>query len=63
MLGGTDNALFFQAFGGFLVLPLFVLLAWWTVGSKNDPHIKRKRNWVKNSLNPLRRDKKKTKWR
>lgn len=56
MLGGTDNALFVQAFGGFLVLPIFVLLARWTVGSKRDPQVKQKRKWVKSSLNPLRRD-------
>lgn len=56
MLGGIDNALFFQSLGGFLVLPIFVLLAWWAVGPKKDPQIKRKHKWVKSALNPLRRD-------
>lgn len=56
MLGGTDNALFLQAFGGFLVLPIFVLLAWWTVGSKKDLQSTSMFKKFKNSLRSLQRN-------
>lgn len=55
MLGGINNGLFIQGFGGFLVFPLILLLLKWAFPSKKDPAIKKVRRELKKSLRELKR--------
>jgi hypothetical protein len=55
MLGGINNSLFFEAFGGFLVIPVFILLLRWTFPSnKSQSEIARQKS-IKKSLRELKR--------
>jgi len=55
MLGGIDNTLFLQAFGGFIVLPIFILFLKWTFPNKKDPAARARRRALKASLSELKR--------
>jgi len=55
MLGGINNELFLQAFAGFLVFPVIILLLRWTFPSKKDPVVRAQRKELKKSLRKLKR--------
>jgi uncharacterized membrane protein required for colicin V production len=55
MLGGIDNGLFLQAFAGFLIFPIIILLLRWTFPSQKDPDVKAQRKALKKSLKELKR--------
>jgi hypothetical protein len=55
MLGGINNSMFFQALGGFLILPLFILFLKWTFPSKKDHAGIARRKEIKRSLRELKR--------
>jgi hypothetical protein len=55
MLGGINNGLFFQGFGGFLALPLIILILKWAFPSRKDPAEKKERRELKKSLRELKR--------
>lgn len=55
MLGGINNSMFFQALGGFAILPLFVLFLKWAFPSKKDHVAIAHRKAVKKSLKELKR--------
>ncbi|CAB4620254.1 unannotated protein [freshwater metagenome] len=55
MLGGINNELFLQAFAGFLVFPVIILLLRWTFPSKKDPEAKAEIKRLKKELRALRK--------
>jgi hypothetical protein len=55
MLGGINNAMFFQGFGGFLGLAILVVFLRWAFPPKKDPDIKKRRKELKKSLRELKR--------
>lgn len=55
MLGGINNGLFLQAFAGFLIFPVIILLLRWTFPSQKDPIAKAHRKELKKSLRKLKR--------
>jgi hypothetical protein len=54
MMGGIDNGLFFQSFGGIIGLAILVLFLRWAFPTKNDPEAKAQRKELKRSLRRLR---------
>ncbi len=55
MLGGINNSMFFEAFGGFAIIPIFVLFLRWAFPSKkNHTEIARRRE-IKKSLRELKK--------
>jgi hypothetical protein len=55
MLGGIDTAQFFKGLGGFLVLPVIILLLRWAFPSKKDPAERARKRELKKSLRHLKR--------
>jgi hypothetical protein len=55
MLGGINNALFLQAFAGFLIFPIIILLLRWTFPSQKDPAAKAEMKRLRKELRALRR--------
>jgi hypothetical protein len=55
MLGGINNSLFFQSFGGFLVLPILILFLRWAFPTKKDPAERARKRELKKSLQELKR--------
>ena len=55
MLGGIDNGLFFQGFGGFFGIAILILIMKWAFPTKKDPVAKAERKALKASLRRLRR--------
>jgi hypothetical protein len=55
MLGGINNSLFLEAFGGFLVIPVFILFLRWAFPSKRDHREIARRAEIKRSLRELKR--------
>jgi len=55
MLGGIDNNLFLQAFGGFLIFPIIILFLRWAFPTKKDPQEKAVRKALKKELQQLRK--------
>jgi hypothetical protein len=55
MLGGIDNHLFLQAFGGFLTFPIIILFLRWAFPAKKDPQEKAARKAMKKELRAIRR--------
>jgi len=55
MLGGIDNHLFLQAFGGFLIFPIIILFLRWAFPTKKDPQEKAVRKALKKELQQLRK--------
>jgi len=55
MLGGINNQLFLQAFGGFLVFPIIIIFLRWAFPSKKDPQEKAKRKAMKQELRAIRK--------
>ena len=55
MLGGINNALFLQAFAGFLVFPIIILFLKWTFPNKKNPEEIALRKALKKELRALRR--------
>ena len=55
MLGGIDNGLFFQGFGGFVGIAILILIMKWAFPTKKDPVAKAERKALKASLRELRR--------
>ena len=55
MLGGINNGLYFQGFGGFIGVAILALILKWAFPTKKDPVAKADRKAVKASLRQLRR--------
>ena len=55
MLGGIDNGLFFQGFGGFVGLAILIVIMKWAFPTKKDPVAKAERKALKASLRRLQR--------
>ena len=55
MLGGIDNGLYFQGFGGFFALAILIVFMKWAFPTKKDPVAKEEPNVLKVSLRKLRR--------
>jgi hypothetical protein len=55
MLGGINNSLFLEAFGGFIVIPIFILFLRWAFPSKKDHSEIARRKEIKRSLRDLKR--------
>lgn len=55
MLGGINNSLFFEAFGGFIIIPIFILFLRWAFPSKKDPIEVARRRAIKRSIKELKR--------
>jgi hypothetical protein len=55
MLGGIDNSLFFEAFAGFVIIPVFVLFLRWAFPTKRDHQAIAERKAIKRSLRELKR--------
>ena len=55
MLGGIDNHLFLQPFGGFLIFPIIILFLRWAFPTKKDPQEKAVRKALKKELQQLRK--------
>lgn len=55
MLGGINNSMFFEAFGGFVILPIFILFLRWAFPSKKDHAEIARRKAIKRSLRELKR--------
>ena len=55
MLGGINNSMFFEAFGGFVIIPVFVLFLRWAFPSKKDHSAIAERKAIKRSLRELKR--------
>ena len=55
MLGGINNELFFQGFGGFFALAILILFMKWAFPTKKDPVATSERSALKASLRKLRR--------
>ena len=55
MLGGINDGLFFQALGGFMTIPIFILFLKWAFPTKKDPHAAKVRKEIKKSLRELKR--------
>jgi len=55
MLGGINNELFFQGFGGFFALAILILFMKWAFPTKKDPVATAERRDLKASLRRLRR--------
>ena len=55
MLGGINNSMFFEAFGGFVIIPIFVLFLRWAFPSKKDHAADAERKAIKRSLRELKR--------
>ena len=55
MLGGIDNGLYFQGFGGFFALAILIVFMKWAFPTKKDPVAKAERSALKASLRRLRR--------
>ena len=55
MLGGINNELFFQGFGGFFVLLFFIYFLKWAFPTEKDPAAKAERKALKKSLRALKR--------
>jgi hypothetical protein len=54
MLGGIDNALFFQGFGGFFALLIFIPLLRWAFETPRARAERLKRKVIKKSLSRLK---------
>jgi hypothetical protein len=55
MLGGINNGLFLQGFGGFIGVAILALILMWIFPTKKDPLVKAERKAMKASLRQLRR--------
>ena len=55
MLGGINNSMFFEALGGFMILPIFVLFLRWAFPSKRDEAAIAERKKIKKSLRELKK--------
>lgn len=57
MLGGINNGLFFQGFGGFLVLLIFLvpLLIWTFPKNRKDAELTKTKRQIKKELRKLKR--------
>jgi hypothetical protein len=55
MLGGINNSLFFEAFGGFIIIPIFILFLRWAFPSKKDHGEIARRKEIKKSLRELKK--------
>jgi hypothetical protein len=55
MLGGINNSLFFEAFGGFVMIAVFILFLRWAFPTKKDSAAIAERNAIKRSLRELKR--------
>lgn len=55
MLGGIDNALFLQAFAGFLIFPIIILFLKWAFPTKKDPVARAELKALKKELRKLRK--------
>jgi len=55
MLGGINNELFFQGFGGFFAIIIFIFFLRWISPAKKDPIAAARRREVKRSLRALKR--------
>jgi hypothetical protein len=55
MLGGINNSLFLEAFGGFIVIPVFILFLRWAFPTKKDQGEIARRKEIKRSLRDLKR--------
>jgi len=55
MLGGIDNGLFIQGFGGFFALILIIIFLKWAFPTKKDPVEMARRKELKKSLRALKR--------
>jgi hypothetical protein len=55
MLGGINNSLFLEAFGGFIVIPVFILFLRWAFPTKKDHSEIARRKEIKRSLRDLKR--------
>ena len=55
MLGGINNELFIQGFGGFIGVAILILILKWAFPTKKDPVAADERKAVKASLRQLRR--------
>jgi len=55
MLGGINNGLYFQGFGGFIGVAILALILKWAFPAKKDPVAKAERKAMKASLRQLRR--------
>ena len=53
-MGGIDNGLFFQGFGGVIGLAILVLFLRWAFPTKKDPKANARRKELKRSLRRLR---------
>jgi hypothetical protein len=53
MMGGIDNGLFFQGFGGIIGVAILVLFLRWAFPTKKDPKAKAHRRELKKSLRRL----------
>lgn len=55
MLGGINNELFLQGFGGFIGVAILILILKWAFPVKKDPVARAERKALKASLRQLRR--------
>ena len=55
MLGGINNALFFQGFGGFFALAILIVFLKWAFPTKKNSGEKAARKELKSSLRALKR--------
>ena len=55
MLGGINNGLFLQGFGGFFGIAILILIMKWAFPTKKDPVAKSERKALKASLRRLAR--------
>ncbi len=55
MLGGINNSLFFEAFLGFLVIPVFILFLRWAFPSTKNQAEATRRKEIKRSLREVKR--------
>jgi len=55
MLGGINNSLFFEAFGGFIIIPIFILFLRWAFPPKQNKAERARRKEIKRSLRELKR--------
>ena len=55
MLGGINNGLFLQGFGGFFGIAILILVMKWAFPTKKDPVAKAERKALKASLRRLAR--------
>jgi len=55
MLGGINTALFFKGLGGFIVMPIFILLLRWAFPTKKNPEDRARQRALKKSLRDLKR--------